>query len=90
MIIHLPAKTAYTMHHAALSTSTSNLGGHVEETVNLTMKITIWDIPTVFAPFAREYASFGGILWHRRYWVSYQRKLPCLIEESSSTTTSGE
>jgi len=57
------------MDHAALSTSSTDLSGHIGEAFHLAVKIAVWQVSAVLAKFGAEDAAFWRIRWQCWYQV---------------------
>lgn len=78
------------MHHTTLTSSTSNLSRHIQETLDLPVQIAIGHITSILAPFTAKHTSLGCLLRHRRHRVAHQRQSSSLIQPSSLARTSGK
>lgn len=78
------------MHHSTLPISSTNLGRHVHEALNLPVHVTIRPVSSVFSPLAAEHTSRGSLCGHRSNGVADERQLLGLVEPGPTAAAGGE
>jgi hypothetical protein len=54
------------MNHTSFAISTTYLTSHIDKALDLTLEVAIRNVSAVFAPLAREDATFRGAF--REWW----------------------